>query len=241
MLDGDDDAIHSSTIAQQPQVWTIYEHHHPIPNTMDTTASVSMKRSGSCDSHHSLTTGPVAVGPSLHGHLPRGIEIKEHLPMDLPKPSRSRQLAQTSSSGPPSLLSRKIVATYIDPSSGVTKHTSYTTWTDPQQANDTLPSDPAHSVSPSERRGLRTLHAVARSISMREKPYSGNYADPYGFSSPHTPQNLSGPPSRSSPEPQRASEIKLVTTLDDSPQDIILTGKVCGSENPSALVHFAHV
>src|ERR1700733_13220263 len=29
MLDGDDEAIHSSTIAQQPQVWSVKEHHHP--------------------------------------------------------------------------------------------------------------------------------------------------------------------------------------------------------------------
>ena len=56
MLDGDDTAIHTATIAQQPQIWSIREHH-------------------------SRQMGEVVPsGPSLNGFLPTDLELIESGP-----------------------------------------------------------------------------------------------------------------------------------------------------------------
>ncbi|KAF8328231.1 uncharacterized protein EI90DRAFT_2926448, partial [Cantharellus anzutake] len=75
MLDGDDDAIHSATIGQQPQVWSIREHQH------NPKLAAALESWGHTDRHGvhraPISTKPVLPGPSLNAHLPEDVEIEE--------------------------------------------------------------------------------------------------------------------------------------------------------------------
>ena len=119
MLDGDDNAIHMATIALQPQVWSIKEHHyqpHVIAPLHD-----SISHRGRGDTALRRTLRPVPTGPSLTAHLPRSLELVECIG----SPSSS----MLKFSNPHSRIGSMLHATYVNPASGIRVRSTYTTWT----------------------------------------------------------------------------------------------------------------
>jgi len=103
MLDGDNEAIHTATVAQQPQVWSIKEHHyepswvrekiatgHASTSSSPSSPTTNMNAAregrngpsswaGVSSPHNTvvLTTKSVPLGPSLTANLPPDAELVE--------------------------------------------------------------------------------------------------------------------------------------------------------------------
>jgi len=237
MLDGDDEAIHSSTIAQQPQVWSVKEHHHPRSQSGLSSRQPSDARTAARREDDQLRGNilagldpPVILGPSLNGHLPTGIELIEQTWSDTGRSPRGTPSSRHSpSASPPRTPTRAppptLLASYVDPSTGLPTQSIYSTWADQ--------NDATANVSPEVelRRQIAARHLAGnRASSSRDDPTIAGYADPYGFS---------GPASHPSSNSGRSFDGELMEhelhghadSTDDFtdaiPQDIILTGKVC--------------
>lgn len=160
MLDGDDEAIHSSTIAQQPQVWSIKEHHYPpsnssvrlrplshVPSSKSSVGRSKLDRPLRRESSH--MEKPIDLGPSLHGHLPQDIQFDEPALRDVNTSASQRQSPSPLSpySPPPSppqspfksLPSPTVVATYTDRLTGLPTQSTYSTWTGPSHGVNMKP------------------------------------------------------------------------------------------------------
>lgn len=247
MLDGDDEAIHSSTIAQQPQVWSIKEHHYPLPSSMARSRPLSRVPSSTTPLRRleertsrleSLKTSvqdkPIDLGPSLHGNLPEDIQFDDP---ELQETAAGNQSPYSPPSSPrPSLkaLPSPLVAQYIDRSTGLPTRSTYSTWTGNTAGRDGA-NTPAHVASSSvkdRRHQEMARYAAARANSHRDDPSISirGYADPYGFSSPMMSQPNSHPSSSTTSLDNFAGDPKstsLIHTTDDALDDIVLTGKVC--------------
>jgi hypothetical protein len=238
MLDGDDEAIHSSTIAQQPQVWSVKEHHHPrsqsgLSSRQPSDVGTAARREGG-QLRSNILAGldpPVILGPSLNGHLPIGIELIEQTWSDTGGPRGTPSSRHSPSTSPPGTPTRAppptLLASYVDPSTGLPTQSIYSTWVDQ--------NDPTANVSPEVewRRQIAARLASNRASSSRDDPTIAGYADSYRFSGP-----ASHPTSRPSSSGRSFDGELMEHELDwdsDStgsltdaiPQDIILTGKVC--------------
>lgn len=247
MLDGDDEAIHSSTIAQQPQVWSIKEHHYPIPSSIARSRPLSRVPSSTTPLRRleerpsrleslkpSALDKPINLGPPLHGNLPQDIQFDDP---ELHETATGNQSPYSPPSSPrPSFraLPTPLVAQYIDRSTGLPTRSTYSTWTGSSIGRDGA-STPAHFTSSSvkdRRHQEMARYAAARANSQRDDPTISirGYADPYGFSSPAVSQPNSHPSSSTTSLDNffgDARSASFVNTLDDAPEDIVLTGKAC--------------
>jgi hypothetical protein len=237
MLDGDDEAIHSSTIAQQPQVWSIKEHHHPRSQSRLSSRQpfnpgtavwrINDRPPGGSVADFDL---PIVLGPSLNGHLPVGIEVSEQMWQDTGTTSRGPTRSHSPASSPaPTFPSPILVASYVDPSTGLRTQSVYSTWVGEYDAI-------ANAASEVERRQIASRHEASnRASSSRGDTTTVGYADSYGFSGPQTSQPSSRPSNR-----RDSFDAGLMENIlpgrpdstndfaDTTPQDIILTGKVRG-------------
>lgn len=232
MLDGDDEAIHSSTIAQQPQVWSIKEHHHPkrLSSRRPSDAGTAAGHRGDSLADHDL---PVELGPSLNGHLPVGVELNEQTRQDTGNSSRPRRSRHSPPSSPPRTPTRVpppvLLASYVHPSTGSPAQSVYSTWV---EGNDATAS-----VAPEveRREQFAALLTRNRASSSRDDPGVG-YANPYGVSSPGASWSNPRPSSSRNSFDGELMENTLHghsgsgtphDFADTTTQDIILTGKVC--------------
>jgi len=235
MLDGDDEAIHSSTIAQQPQVWSVKEHHHlrsqsGLSSRQPSDVGTTARREGG-QLRSSVLAGldpPVMLGPSLNGHLPIGIELIEQTWPHTGPPRGTLSSRHSPSASPPGTPPRApptLLASYVNPSTGLPTQSIYSTWVD-QNANA--------NVSPEvEWRRQRHL-AGNRASSSRDDPTTASHADSYEFPGPAS-HPISRPSSRRGSFDGELMEHELYGDSDSTDgftdaihQDIILTGKVCG-------------
>src|SRR5258708_4854227 len=141
MLDGINSAIHSATIGQQPQVWSIHEHHH---NTELSSTLATWEKCYHNGIHRApISTSPVLSGPPLNAHLPNDVEIEEVHP-----DSVMIHYASFYSGIDQSRIGPMIHLTYQDPKQEHRVRSVYSTWT---EDNTSVPDSPP--------RGRRVLPA----------------------------------------------------------------------------------
>lgn len=234
MLDGDDEAIHSSTIAQQPQVWSMKEHHHPRIQSFGQPFEAGTAGRRSDDRPPGGSTAdvnpPIALGPSLNGHLPAGIEFSEQTWQDTGNTRRPPRSPRSSAPSPAPMATRfsppTLLASYPDPSTGLPTRSVYATWV---EESDTI----ADAASELGRRQIR--HVAGTRVSSRGDLTTASYVDPYDFRSPDASQPSSRPSSRRNSFGSGPTEDKPPSHSDSTndfadatPQDVVLTGKVRG-------------
>lgn len=265
MLDGDNRVLYTATIAQQPQVWTIKEHHYEPHAFKDPTQSPNHSpvrgypHGGGNNNNHTtvpFTDKPVPPGPSLTAHLPRDVELVEIVPA-----SEHPKSPLTSARRSPSSPSRSTIslpqtytgpvlnATFTDPESGRRVRTSYATWSEGDSTTTNHLGDETaasfHHGKDDDDVGIRAESSYYYPQYRRARAWTddsgGPYADPYGFSGVYAPHispltTIPSPSAAVNAEPHRMPEED--PRGGDEMRDIILTGKVRLSEQ--LLVNFVH-
>lgn len=184
MLDGDNDAIHSSTIAQQPQVWSISEHHslpsssRSIPSTIETSGT---------NASGLPTRRQIPPGSSLTGYLPPEVEfdlLKRPTVASTSPTSPTRNSRKSKEKATTDLGTSSVHASFVDPITGLKVDAEYETWDEAlvaqrKAAASALPTSsyrsPQVSINPS----------FPNPPKVKREPYqTSSYPDPYGLSGP---------------------------------------------------------
>ena len=218
MLDGDDTAILSATIGQQPQVWSIREHHH---NPELSSALATWEQYCHSGIHRApISTSPVLCGPTLNAHLPNDVKIEEVYP-----DSELIHCASFYSGIDQSRIGPMIHLTHHNLEQGHRVRSVYSTWS----VEDT-------SVRDTPPRGRAVLPATFLATKIDSPSDSRDlFADPFGSSgydaawaSPSFVAN-DVPTVSATDGTQDTNEPMAVLQSDpeeDDERDIILTGKV---------------
>ncbi|KAF8312135.1 hypothetical protein DL93DRAFT_2082554 [Clavulina sp. PMI_390] len=221
MLDGDDEAIHSSTIAQQPQVWSIKEHHYS--RSLTSAAQYLDPADDDVDFPDSL----IDMGPGLHGFLPDDVHLEDTI-----QGSRAQSPTSPFTSPPPS-PSPTLTATYMDHNSGVPTTKTYITLrtVDPPPFNALRPSGsilhPARHPIPWQMPALKRSMTRSPMHTPDESGMTSGYFDSHWYSSPLTSHSgsLANSSTTSLNSEITTRQVDELNEDDVSPPDIILTGK----------------